>query len=69
MSNLSEFNELLDGLTIESKKKATKLMMNYQLDEESFIDVFQTVEYNIKKDSKSNDISTINVIEGMEKYL
>lgn len=40
MSNLSEFNELLEGLTIESKKKATKLMMNYQLDEESFIDVF-----------------------------
>ena len=69
MSNLSEFNELLEGLTIESKKKATKLMMNYQLDEESFIDVFQTVEYNIKKDSKSNDISTVSVIEGMEKYL
>jgi len=69
MSNLSEFNELLDCLTIESKKKATKLMMNYQLDEESFIDVFQTVEYNIKKDSKSNDISTVSVIEGMEKYL
>ena len=69
MSNLSEFNELLDGLAIESKKKATKLMMNYQLDEESFIETFQVVEYNIKKDLKSNDISKISVIEGMEKYL
>ena len=54
MSNLSEFNELLDGLTIESKNKAKKLMMNYQLDEESFIECFQSVEYNIKKDSKSD---------------
>jgi hypothetical protein len=69
MSNLSEFNELLDGLAIESKKKATKLMMNYQLDEESFIETFQVVEYNIKKDLKSNDISKVSVIEGMEKYL
>jgi hypothetical protein len=69
MSNLTEFNELLDGLAIESKKKATKLMMNYQLDEESFIETFQVVEYNIKKDLKSNDISKVSVIEGMEKYL
>ena len=69
MSYLSDFNELLDGLTIESKNKAKKLMMNYQLDEESFINVFQTIEYNIKKDSKSNEISNLNVIEGMERYL
>lgn len=69
MSYLSDFNELLDGLTIESKNKAKKLMMNYQLDEESFIEVFQTIEYNIKKDSKSNEVSNLNVIEGMERYL
>ena len=29
MSYLSDFNELLNGLTIESKNKAKKLMMNY----------------------------------------
>jgi len=69
MSYLSDFNELLDGLTIESKNKAKKLMMNYQLDEESFIEVFQTIEYNIKKDSKFNEVSNLNVIEGMERYL
>ncbi len=44
-------------------------MMNYQLDEESFIEVFQTIEYNIKKDSKTNEVSNLTVIEGMERYL
>ena len=33
------------------------------------IETFQVVEYNIKKDLKSNDISKVSVIEGMEKYL
>ena len=40
MSYLNEYNDLLESLTIESKKKANKLMINYQLDQESFIETF-----------------------------